>query len=141
MKKIILIAVFAIISCTDNSESKTNNLIPKNLIGTWKLVGYYDDLDNDPVTGTNYHLVENGDIYKFNTDGTFDNVGDTINPDGTYFVSVDSVITLNYNANSLNPNITYTNKINELSENVLKFSCNLEGALCDTYRYEKIIAP
>ena len=138
MKKItlILISCIAMISCSSNDNNE--NSIPQELIGSWKLVGYYDDMDNDPITGTNYHLIENGDVFQFNSDGTFDNVGDEINPDGNYSVSSDSVLTRNFNTNSLNPDMTFYDKIYILTDDVLQFSCNQTDAMCDTYRYEKV---
>lgn len=140
MKKIILTLTccIAIISCSSNDENNETNLMKEKLVGSWKLVGYYDDIDNDPITGTNYHLVENGDVYKFNSDGTFDNVGDEINPDGTFSVSIDSVLTRNFNANSLNPNMIFNDKIYILTDEILQFSCYQDGAMCDTYRYQKV---
>lgn len=140
MKKIILITgiLITIVSCSSDNDNKSNNFIKDKLTGSWKLVGYYDDIDNDPITGTNYHLVENGDVYKFSSDGTFDNIGDEINPDGTFSVSIDSVLTRNFNSNSLNPNVIFNDKIYILTDETLQFSCYQDGAMCDTYRYQKV---
>lgn len=144
MKKVIAILVLTVfsMSCSKSSADETvSNTMAKKLIGSWKLVGYYDDIDNDPITGTNYHLVQNGDVYKYNLDETFDNVGDQINPDGTYSVALDSVFIRNFNANSLNPNMTFNDKISKLTSNELEFHCNQTNGICDTYRYEKVITP
>ena len=147
MKKILLTIIISLslLSCSKNEENTTlvptnNNKMKENLIGSWKLIGYYDDIE-DPETGTNYHLIENSDVYKFSSNGNFDNVGDDINPDGTFTISVDSVLTRNYNSNSLNPNSTYIDKINLLNEQFFEHSCYQNGALCDTYRYEKVTTP
>ena len=141
MKKIVLflIVTLSLISCTSSSENETTNLIPKELLGTWKLIGYYDDIGDDPVTGSNYHLVENGDVYKFNSDSSFDNVGDEINPDGTFSVSADNVLTRNFNSNSLNPNMVFNDKIFILTSEILEYGCNQDNILCNTYRYQKIV--
>ncbi|WP_395044112.1 lipocalin family protein [Flavobacterium sp.] len=141
MKKIILtlISCITIVSCSNNDENNQTNLMKEKLVGTWKLIGYYDDMDNDPITGTNYHLVENGDVYKFSSDGQFDNVGDEINPDGIFSVSEDSVITRNFNANSLNPNMTFNDKILILNEQYLEYYPFLgEGSLGWRERYQKV---
>ena len=143
MKKILLTIIISLtlLGCSKNEENTTLVPVNKNkmkevLIGTWKLIGYYDDIE-DPETGTNYYLVENGDVYKFSSNGNFDNVGDDINPDGTYSVSLDSLLTRNYNSNSLNPNSTFVDKINLLNEQYFEYSCYQNGAICNIYRYIK----
>lgn len=139
MKKIVLLSVFflTILGCSKSkSDEIITNTTPTELVGSWKLVGYYTDIV-DPVTNSNYYPVTNGDILKFGTDGKFDNVGDAINPDGSYSVSSDLVITRNYYANSLNPSFVLKDKINLLNANVLEFGAN-GATLSDTYRYSKI---
>ena len=140
MKKIILtlvVSCLAIFGCTSSDDNNESSILKEKLIGSWKLVGYYDDQE-DPETGSNYHLVDNGDVYKFSSDGNFDNVGDEINPDGSFSITIDSVLTRNFNENSLNPNSTYIDKINLLNEEYLEHSCYQNGAMCDTYRYQKV---
>ena len=146
MKKIFLtlITCTILLGCSKNEEntnpvSVNKNKMKEDLIGSWKLVGYYDDIDGDPETGTNYHLLENGEILKFNIDGTFENSLDTIYADGNFLVTVDSVLTLNFNPTATgNPSSTYINKINKLTDSELEFHCNQTDVMCDTYRYEKI---
>ena len=59
MKKIVLIPVLLLvfISCSKSvtDDSIVNSTTPNDLLGTWKLVGYYDDNGNEP-NGGNYHL-------------------------------------------------------------------------------------
>ena len=136
MKKIIVSVICLLfLACTSDKETST---IPENLIGSWKLVGYYDDIDNDPVTGTNLHLVANGDICQFNANGTFDNVGDEINPDGTFTVNSNTILTRKFYQNSANPNMIFKDEILILSEDILQISCYQKGATCNTLRYEKL---
>ena len=63
----------------------------------------------------------------------------SLNPVGTYSVSIDSIITVNFNTNySWNPNSTETNKIHLLNNQFLELTCNQANVMCDTYRYEKV---
>jgi hypothetical protein len=145
MKKILLTIIISLtlLGCSKNEENTTpvptnKNKMKEVLIGTWKLIGYYDDIE-DPETGSNYHLIENGDIYKFSSNGNFDNVGDDINPDGTYSVSLDSVLTRNYNSNSLNPNITLNHKVFKLTNKYMEFyPVSGVGTSGWLERYEKV---
>jgi hypothetical protein len=134
-KTILPLICFLLLACSSDKETST---IPENLIGSWKLVGYYDDMDNDPVTGTNLHLVENGEICQFNANGTFDIVGDEINPDGTFTVNSNTILTRKFYQNSSNPNMIFKDEILILSEDILQISCSQEGAICNTLRYEKL---
>ncbi len=139
MKKIFILPILflALLSCSkSNNDEIATNTTPAELIGTWKLVGYYDDIE-DPATNSNYHLITNGGILKFDVDGKFDDVGDAINPDGSYSVSSDLVITMNFYTNSSNPNSVFKDKITLLTNNVLEFG-NYQATMADTYRYEKI---
>ena len=148
MKKILLTLIISLtlLSCSKNDENTTlvpvnKNKIKEDLIGTWKLVGYYNDIE-DPETGTNYHSLENGEILKFNIDGTFENYLDTISTDGTFLVNAESVLTMNFNPTATgNPSSTYINKINKLTDNELEFHCNQTDVMCDVYRYEKVTTP
>ena len=143
MKKIILIAVFAIIGCTNNSESKTNNLTPKNLIGTWKFVGYYTANDIE-IPNENFHSIENGGTTSYYDNNTFDsNIENTIY-NGTYSISNDLVLNLIYNQTSPNgPTGGGSCKISLLSNTVLETTCltNSETIDCEVYRFEKVMAP
>jgi hypothetical protein len=140
MKKIIIILISctAIISCSSNNEN--TNAVPENLIGSWKIVGYYDDTIN-PDTGSNYYPYENGEQIEFNSDNTLYSFV-TNNTIGTYTVSQDSIITLNYNSNAINPNSSYTNKITLLTNDYLELSALPDtGAIAATERYEKVTTP
>ena len=135
----LLITTFFSCSKDSNEDETIKNTTPRELIGKWKLVGYYDDIDNDPVTGTNYHLVQDGGITIFNVNGNIEMPAYSLNPVGTYSVSIDSIITVNFNTNySWNPNSTETNKIHLLNNQFLELTCNQANVMCDTYRYEKV---
>lgn len=140
MKKIflIVITIFTLIGCSKN-EDNPKNPIQEKLKGSWKEIGYYDDVDGDPITGTNYHLIENGRITIFYSNGTMDFPAYPSNPIGNYSVTIDSLLTMNFNENyTWNPNSTYIDKIYLLNEQYLELSCNQTGVMCDTYRYEKV---
>lgn len=120
MKKIILILVcsLTIFGCSSNDESKNNT--PQELIGKWKFVGYYDDVANEP-DGSNFHPLDNGDFIIFNNNNTFisGNNAIAIN-NGSYHVSSNMIMALNYNATTNMPATTYNVKITLLSDSVLE---------------------
>jgi hypothetical protein len=70
MKKIFLILVLflTLTSCSksNNDEVLTNSITPE-LIGTWKFVGYYDDMAIG-TNNNNFHLVSDGFTINYNTD-------------------------------------------------------------------------
>ncbi len=140
MKKIIvtLISIIAFFSCSSN-EVNNNAILQQELIGSWKLVGYYSDTIN-PETGTNYYPLESEtkDIFEFKNDHSiFSHL--TNNTIGTFSVSNDSIITFNYNSNSNNPNTSYSNKITLLSNEYLELSAlpNTDG-ITATERFQKV---
>ncbi len=130
------------ISCSSNDENtiEENILMKEKLIGSWKLVGYYDDMDNDPITGTNYHLVENGGITNFQSNGNLDFPAYPSNPIGSYSVAMDSTLTFNFNEDyTWNPNSVYTYKIFLLTDEYLEFyPFPGEGSTGWLERYQKV---
>lgn len=122
MKKIVLILIcsLTIIGCSSNNEDKSIIETPENLIGSWKFVGYYDDVANEP-DGSNFHPLDNGDFIIFNNNNTFisGNNAIAIN-NGSYQVSSNMIMALNYNATPNIPATTYNAKITLLSESVLE---------------------
>ena len=146
MKKILLTLIISLtlFGCSKNEEDTTlvpvnKNKMKEDLIGTWKLVGYYDDIE-DPETGTNYHDVENGYQINYNLDNTFTNSNNIF---GTYTVSQDSILTITNDSNSVNPNATYLRKIRILTNMNLEnynYPSNNDVA-ADGLRYEKVTTP
>ena len=147
MKKIFLTLITCTIlfGCSKNEEntnpvSVNKNKMKENLKGSWKLVGYYDDIDNDPVTGTNLHLYDVLSITTFNSDGTFIEVANSNSFYGNYIISDDSVLTKNY---TLNPNFDTTQKVYIVNDSV--FNTEIypypEGGLGFMSRYEKVVTP
>ena len=145
MKKIFLtlITCTILLGCSKNEEntnlvSVNKNKMKEDLIGSWKLIGYYSDEIN-PETGTNYFALnsETNDKIKLKSDNTiFSYFNNSII--GIYSVSQDSIITFYYNSNSNNPNTSYSNKITFLSNQFLELSSvdNTSVAVA-TERYEK----
>ena len=74
MKKIILIltSLIAVLGCSSNDASSNIIETPENLIGSWKIMGYYTtfDIDAQPPTD-NFHLVDYVNEITFNTNKTF----------------------------------------------------------------------
>ena len=140
MKKsiLILIVTLSLISCTSSNENENTNIIPNELLGTWKFVGYYDDNGNEP-NGSNYHPIENGGYTTFKNDNTLlSGINSDITTIGTFSVSNDMIITFNYNATSINPSSTYDEKILVLTDSVLEYRTTIDAPLFDIYRYEKV---
>jgi hypothetical protein len=143
MKKIILIAavLITIISCSNDKENKSNDntVIREKLVGSWKLIGYYDDIDNDPITGTNYHPVMDGGITSFYSNNVFDNDYYTTNYNGLYSVTTDSILSMNYTTTASGEPYTYISKIYLLNNYELRIgSVPDSGSLGDLSCYEKI---
>lgn len=74
MKKIFLIPVLLLtfISCSKSANDENIvNSTPKELLGTWKFTGYYDDNGNEP-NGSNFHPYTTDSFQvTFNDNNTF----------------------------------------------------------------------
>lgn len=120
MKKIIILILFVSLACSD-SEDNSNGLMMNKIVGDWKLVGYYDD-EEDPVTGLNYHTVENGFETTFRQNKTFET---TFKPSGTYSgkfnIANDSILTFNYATTPSGISNPERFKIIVLNDNVLEY--------------------
>lgn len=137
IKKTILIisCIIALFGCSSSDE---NNTIPQELIGSWKVVGYYDDVE-DPETGS-YHLVENGAVTNYKADNSFEYIfSSSENYNGNYSVTTDSILTMDYTTTASGDPYIYTSKISLLNENILELS-DLGSNLSIT-RFEKVTTP
>lgn len=145
MKKIILIltSLIAVLGCSSNDESSNIVETPENLIGSWKIMGYYTtiDLDAQPPTD-NFHLIDDINEITFNTNNTFSQIVGSANHHGTYNVSYDNVLTLKYKQNVPNKSNYESVEISLLNETTLETKLNPDG-FCGTdavvgYKYNKI---
>ena len=138
MKKFIVLILFVLISCTKSEES-SNNLLLSKIVGNWKVVGYYDDIE-DSETGSNYHLVENGHVTTYKPDKTFDHIySSTEVYYGNYSISMDSILTMNYSTTASGEPYLYKTKIFLLNDAVLEFAS--ETSETWGMRFEKINTP
>lgn len=89
-----------LLGCSSDDENHSNQLTQK-LVGSWKMVGYYDHEYDEQTGSINYfyNTVENdGMITKFKENKSFEViVNSSIYEYGTYTVSKDSVLTMKYN--------------------------------------------
>ena len=146
MKKIILIltSLIAVLGCSSNDASSNIIETPENLIGSWKIMGYYTtfDIDAQPPTD-NFHLVDYVNEITFNTNKTFSQIAGNANHTGTYSVSTDNVLTLNYTRNfPTEPNYSESVEISLLNETTLETKL-YSNEFCGTdavvgYKYNKI---
>ncbi len=108
---LLLISLF--LGCAKNND---NTLQQENkLIGTWQekeFLGVGKNNTPPPI------LIENGYIIKFNKDLTFSSDEYSNSSSGTYSVSSDNIITLNF-ARVNEPTITRTKKIEEITDKTL----------------------
>ncbi|GEC78488.1 hypothetical protein [Flavobacterium aquatile] len=146
MRKIFLMltSLIAVLGCSSNDESSNIVDTPENLIGSWKIMGYYTtfDIDAQPPTD-NFHLIDNINEITFNTNNTFSQIVGSVNHHGTYNVSYDNVLTLNYTRNfPTEPNYSEFVEISLLNETTLETKVN-SNEFCGTdavvgYKYNKI---
>lgn len=146
MKKILFITLLLVtcLSCSNNSTNSSNNPVPENLVGSWKIMGYYTtfDIDAQPATD-NFHLVDYVNEITFNTNKTFSQITGNANHTGTYSVSTDNVLTLNYTRNfPTEPNYSESVEISLLNETTLETKL-YSNEFCGTdavvgYKYNKI---
>lgn len=97
MKKIILISLlaFTLADCTGNDSENTDPQFDVSpILGKWQ---YVEELDYNPPGP---YLITNGPIIDLNPDGTFTSNEIANYPNGTYTVSIDSIITLKYVSNT-----------------------------------------
>jgi len=127
MKKILLLLIgcTAVVACSSNSEN--TNLLTQKLIGSWKIVGYYDDME-DPITGTNYHPVENGHITNYKADNSFEQTYGT-SESGSYSVSRDSILTMNYTTTTSGEPYTAISQILILTDSDLELGSEAGSAV------------
>ena len=146
MKKIIIILIncIAIISCTKSTSNEDNNVIPKELLGKWKLVGYYDDQANEP-DGTNYHPLTSQATTSYNSNGTFEFYDDinNITSTGIFSVASDLVISHTITSSTLEGEFDNfsQNKIVSLSSDFAEFASVSTSTYTEIGRYEKILTP
>lgn len=140
----MLTSLIAVLGCSSNDESSNIIETPENLIGSWKIMGYYTtfDIDAQPPTD-NFHLIDNINEITFNTNNTFSQIVGSVNHHGTYNVSYDNVLTLNYTRNfPTEPNYSEFVEISLLNETTLETKVN-SNEFCGTdavvgYKYNKI---
>ena len=139
MKKIIVSVICLLfLACTSDKETST---IPENLIGSWKAVGYYDDVEN-PLTGTNYFVTENGPITNFKSDSTFENIFSSTEIYGGSFTVINtSILSLAFTTTASGESYSDSVKIITLTDSLL-----ILGPVTDAYggggvQYEKIVTP
>lgn len=140
----MLTSLIAVLGCSSNDESSNIVDTPENLIGSWKIMGYYTtfDIDAQPPTD-NFHLIDNINEITFNTNNTFSQIVGSVNHHGTYNVSYDNVLTLNYTRNfPTEPNYSEFVEISLLNETTLETKVN-SNEFCGTdavvgYKYNKI---
>ena len=132
------------LSCSNNSTNSSNNPVLENLIGTWKIMGYYTVVDLDAQEPTdNFHLVDYVNEITFNTNNTFSQIVGNANHNGTYSVSNDNVLKLNYKHNFPIETNSESVEISLLNETTLETKLNPVG-FCGTdavvgYKYNKIL--
>lgn len=143
MKKIFLIPFLflVLLSCTKSKTDEVvsnNNVIPTELIGTWKFVGYYDDIANAP--NDNLHLYNQSFLVTFNDNGTFvANSNGTIT-NGTYNVDATLIVKAVYNSTAIMPFSLNSLKIYTLTSTF--FECYDYGVPNPSgidYRFEKVL--
>lgn len=137
MKKIIVIFLTAIVivSCSKDNEANAKFNV-SNISGKWQLVEILVFNPDGPS------LVSNGPILNLKLDNTFTFNNDESNFSGTYSVSTDSIISLNYEFVSA-PTETILKKIRSISstELVLDDDLSVSGYACAegcAARYSKI---
>ncbi len=140
MKKIILLIVIIVSFSCSKSKDEVINYTPRELIGTWKLVGYYDDNGNEP-NGSNYHpyLVDTFQL-TFNESGTFTGNFNGVITDGTYSVDTNSIINCVYSSNANLPISLNQLKISLLTNTVFEtynFQNSDTGQFVDIFKFEK----
>lgn len=139
----MLTSLIAVLGCSSNDESSNIVETPENLIGSWKIMGYYTtvDIDAQPPTD-NFHLIDNINEITFNTNKTFSQIVGSANHHGTYNVSYDNVLTLKYKQNVPNKSNYESVEISLLNETTLETKVS-SNEFCGTdavvgYKYNKI---
>lgn len=125
MKKIIVIIITAIVfaSCSKDSDTNAQFNVSK-IAGKWQLV---EILAFNPDNPDGPNLVSNGAILNLKLDGTFTSNDNVTYHGGTYSVSTDSIISLNYETFAVSSE-TIFQKIRNLSDSELV----LDGDLSDS---------
>lgn len=140
MKKIIalIITAFVFASCSKDSDNNAQFNISK-IAGKWQLI---EILAFNPENPDGPNLVSNGAILNLKLDGTFTSNDYVTYPGGTYSVSTDSIISLNYESVAASTEIRFK-KIRNFSntELVLDDDLSVFGTACAegcAARYSKI---
>lgn len=126
MKKIIAIIITAIVFASCSKDNDTNAQFNVSTIaGKWQLVEFLAANPDGPS------LVSNGPILNLRLDGTFTHNSYVTHPGGTYSVSNDSIISLNYETITA-PTETIFQKIRSLSDTELILDDDLSdsGTAC-----------
>jgi hypothetical protein len=141
MKKIVMLSVLflIVVSCSKSSnEEVATNTTPTELVGTWKFVGYFDDVATG-VDDNNFHPVNDGFNIIFNTDGTCHTTANQDYNNGTYTVSNSSILTTNYIVTATSSTSTASEKICKLTTSELILE-PVNAQLTWAYKYEKVTA-
>ena len=140
MKKIFILSVLflTLVSCSKSkNEEVATNTTPTELIGTWKFVGYFDDIGNG-INDNNFHPVNDGFSISYNTDGTCHSDANQYYNNGTYTVSNSSIVTTNYISSTTNSVSTASEKICKLTSSELILE-SINAQLTSAYKYEKVV--
>jgi hypothetical protein len=149
MKKILLLPILflVLVSCSKSSTDEVQtNTIPSQLVGTWKLTGYYDDDGNNSVGSTstlgNLHLYNDTFTVHFNSDGTFVSNFNGTASNGTFGVNSNNVLLCNYNSSASLPITMQSLKMHTFTTSVLEVYDypNVGGEMLGASRFEKVTA-
>ena len=120
LKILLLLLLLSISGCSKNNEvSKNENPINNTLIGKWKYAEFLG-IDVGNPNGAPY-LIANGYTITFNVDGTFNSNEFIDYTTGTYSVSNENIIRLNY-ISTIKPTYERTKKIDNLTTAQLKLN-------------------
>lgn len=141
MKKILILPILflTLLGCSKskNDEVITSNTTPTELIGTWKFVGYYDDMAIG-TNNNNFHLVSDGFTINYNTDGNCYSTANIYYTNGTYTLSNNSILTTSYISSTNNTVSSGSELIYKLTSSELILQ-PLNTQLTFAYKYEKVV--
>ncbi len=133
MKKIVLLIVVIVSFSCSKSEDEVINYTPRELIGSWKLVGTFDCIEN-PNTSDGFDPVIDGSVTTFLSDNNFNTLYLNNNYSGIYTVFQDSTIRFIHN----NTQDNIKNKFLIVSDSILMLGPPEEYALGTVSKFKKV---
>ncbi|MBT8295325.1 MAG: lipocalin family protein [Gramella sp.] len=125
-----MLVIFFVTSCSKNESTlEVLDLSMKSFQGTWKLTDVYIS----PGGETTWQSIEDGTVYNFNSDGTFQSSENECS-DGTFELDLDSdKLTLNCENEAAGSNYYYIQELTASEMEISYVGC-VEACI---YRYRK----